>query len=105
MDRVFVLHMPEADSSDDSLRLSNMVADALGLRGAVEVITPILEGAGCYRRRDEAVRRGIHEFGPHCKRKLVLPHISENPSHTIPPPMAHGRCGKTCVRGWRSRGW
>src|SRR3546814_2373278 len=75
--------MPEADSSDDSLRLSNMVADALGLRGAVEVITPILEGAGCYRRRDEAVRREIPEFGPDWKMKLVLPNIVETDSYQI----------------------
>src|SRR3546814_12175928 len=89
MDRVFVLHMPEADSSDDSLRLSNMVADALGLRGAVEVITPILEGAGCYRRRDEAVRREIPEFGPDWKMKLVLPNIVEHASYQNTSPVTH----------------
>ena len=93
-DRVFVLHMPETDSSDDSLRLSTMVADALGVRGAVETITPILEGAGCYRRRDEAVRRDIPDFGPDWKMKLVLPNIVETDSYQITSLVAQAPDGR-----------
>src|ERR1051326_2327165 len=58
-DRAFVLFLPEADSSSDSLRLGRMVADSLGVRSATEDITPILKGAGCYERRDEFIRTEI----------------------------------------------
>jgi NAD+ synthase len=39
----------------------------------VEDITPLLDAAGCYRRRDEAIRRDVREFprGRGCK--IVLP--------------------------------
>src|SRR6516165_10443576 len=41
-ERVFGLFTPEADSSPDSLRLGRMLAQALGVRSAVEDISPIL---------------------------------------------------------------
>src|SRR5262245_5672298 len=50
------LHMPERDSSDDTLGLSKSVSDALGFDSTVEVITPLLDASGCYVRRDEAIR-------------------------------------------------
>src|SRR6267378_1301794 len=55
-DRVFGLFLPEADSSEDSLRLGRMHADHLGIRTVVEDISTILAAAGCYSRRDEAIR-------------------------------------------------
>ena len=55
-DRVFGLHMPEQESSPDTLMLSRLVADSLGIASTVEEISPILEGTGCYRRRDDAIR-------------------------------------------------
>ena len=82
-DRVFGLHMPEGESSDDSIRLSTMLADHLGIRSAVENITPILDGAGCYRRRDEAVRMTVPEFGPDWKLKLVMPNVLETDSYQV----------------------
>src|SRR5262245_50372438 len=51
-DRVLALLMPEADSSADSLRLGQTLADYLGVQTIVEDITATLESAGCYRRRD-----------------------------------------------------
>ena len=82
-DRVFGLHMPEGESSDDSIRLSTFVAEHLGIRSAVEDITPILEAAGCYRRRDEAVRLSVPEFGPDWKLKLILPNVLETDSYQV----------------------
>ncbi len=82
-DRVFGLHMPEGESSDESLRLSTMLAHRLGIRSAVENITPILDGAGCYRRRDEAVRLTVPEFGPGWKLKVVMPDILETDSYQV----------------------
>src|SRR5687767_8889052 len=51
-DRVLGLLMPEADSADDTLKLSKSIADALGIETAVEDITRILDSARCYARRD-----------------------------------------------------
>jgi NAD+ synthase len=72
-DRVIGLFMPESDSSPDSLELGRQVSDWLGIRSYVENITPMLEGAGCYRRRDEAIRSVVPEYGPGYKSKVVLP--------------------------------
>ena len=72
-DRVAVIMMPEADSSGDSLRLGNMIAAGLGVRSFIEDITPILRGAGCYQRRDDAIRTLVPEYGDGWKMKIVLP--------------------------------
>ena len=72
-DHVFGLFMPERDSEPESLTLARSWADALGVESAIEDITPVLEGAGCYRRRDDAIRRVVPEFGPGWRCKLVLP--------------------------------
>jgi NAD+ synthase len=72
-DRVIGLFMPETDSSPDSLLLGQRIADWLGIRSFVENITPVLDGAGCYRRRDEAIRSVVPGYGEGYKSKIVLP--------------------------------
>ncbi len=42
----------------------------------MEDIAPALEGAGCYRRQDEAIRSVVPEYDDGWKCKLVLPSIS-----------------------------
>ncbi len=74
-ERVFGILMPEKDSDDNTLRLSKMVAEHLKIRYAEENISLILEAFGCYRRRDEAIRTAIPEFGPGWKSKIVLPGV------------------------------
>ncbi len=74
-DRVLALFMPERHSSDDALRLGRLVAETLGIETIVEDIAPALEGAGCYRRQDDAIRQVVPEYGPGWKSKLVLPSI------------------------------
>jgi NAD+ synthase len=69
---VFGLFMPEQDSDPDSLRLGRAVADWLGIETVLEDITPILDGAACYRRRDEYIRRLFPEYGPGWRSKVVL---------------------------------
>jgi NAD+ synthase len=71
--RVFGIFMPEYESDPDSLRLGKMLADHLGIETATENIGPILDGAGCYRRRNEAIRRVVPEFGDDWGCKLALP--------------------------------
>ncbi|MHB8877583.1 MAG: NAD(+) synthase, partial [Myxococcaceae bacterium] len=77
-ERVLALFMPERDSSAESLRLGRSVALALGLEGLVEEIAPALEGLGCYRRQDEAIRRVFPEYGPGWRCKLTLPSILQS---------------------------
>lgn len=74
-DRVLLLFTPETESSPDSLRLGKVVAEALGAPSAVEDITPLLKGARCYQRRDDAVRLVFPEYGEGYKFKLVLPNV------------------------------
>ena len=71
--RVLGLMLPEADSSPDSLHFANLLAQSLGLRTQVEDISGILTAAGCYRRRDEAIRKVIPEYTDGYKCKIVLP--------------------------------
>jgi NAD+ synthase len=77
-DRVLGLCMPEHHSADDSLRLGLLAADTLGIEAIVENIAPALEGAGCYRRQQEALQSIIPEYGPGWKFKLVLPSVLES---------------------------
>jgi NAD+ synthase len=71
-DAVFGLFMPERDSDARSLTLAQEWAEQLGIAHTTEDITPLLEGAGCYRRRNEAIRRVIPEFGDDWKCKIAL---------------------------------
>jgi NAD+ synthase len=72
-ERVIGLFMPEEDSSPDSLELGRRIADWLKIRSFLESVTPMLEGAGCYRRRDEAIRSVIPAYTSDYKSKIVLP--------------------------------
>ncbi len=82
-DRVLGLFMPEADSADDSLRLGRLVADTLGIPTVLEEIGPILAAAGCYRRRDDAIREVIPEYGAGYKSKIVHPDILNQDGYAI----------------------
>lgn len=76
-ERVLGLFMPELDSSDDSMKLGRLLAGSLGIESVVEDIGPLLEAAGCYRRRDEAIRTQVPEYGEGYKSKIVLANILE----------------------------
>jgi NAD+ synthase len=73
--RVLGLLMPERDSSDDSLRLGQLLAEHLGIESVVENVGGMLEGAGCYRRQIEAIRQVFPDYGDGWKCKLTLPSI------------------------------
>ena len=76
-DRVVGLLMPEADSAPETLELSRGVAESLGIEWILEDVTEILEAVGCYRRRDEAIRSVVPDYGPGWKSKIVLPGLEE----------------------------
>jgi NAD+ synthase len=73
--RVLGLLMPEADSSPDSLRLGRLLAEGLGIDTALEDVAPVLAAAGCYRRRDAAIRAVVPEYDERWQSKLVLPDL------------------------------
>jgi NAD+ synthase len=82
-DRVLGLLMPEADSGEDTSRLAQLLADFLGIRTVTEDITPILRAAGCYQRRDEAIRLVVPEYGDGWKCKLVLPTLGDGSAYPV----------------------
>ena len=71
-DRVFGLFMPETDSSDEGLQYGRLLADSLGIDAVIEDIGPILKAAGCYARRDAAIKKVFPSYEPTYKSKLVL---------------------------------
>ena len=82
-DRVFGLLMPEAESSPESLELGRSLATELGIRITVEDVTPILTGARCYERRDDAIRTLVPDYGPGYKCKIVLPDVLDGDGYRI----------------------
>lgn len=70
---VLALFLPERDSDPRSRELFQAWIDVLGIRYVIEDVTPVLEALGCYRRRNEAVRRVVPEFRDDWGCKLVLP--------------------------------
>jgi NAD+ synthase len=74
-ERVIALMMPEKDSDSETEKYSRMVACHFGVDPVLENISPVLEGFGCYQRRDEAVRRLFPEYDAEAgyKVKIVLP--------------------------------
>jgi NAD+ synthase len=74
-DRVTAVMMPEKDSDPDSERLSRSLARHYGVEAVLENITPVLEGFGCYQRRDAAIRRVFPEYDAAVgyKAKIILP--------------------------------
>ena len=79
--RVLGIFMPERDSDPISLETASGWARTLGVEHVTEDVTPILDGAGCYQRRDDAIRRVVPEFGAGWKCKLVLPNDRLDAGH------------------------
>ncbi len=77
-DKVFGVFMPEKDSSDESLEYGQLLAKSLGIEAITENIAATLEGAGCYRRQEEAIRTVFPEYGKGWKSKITLPSILES---------------------------
>ena len=82
-ERVFGLLMPETDSAPETLELSRLICDHLEIETAHEDITSILNAMGCYRRRDEAIKSVIPEYGPGYKCKIVLPGILDDEKYRV----------------------
>ncbi|MDN5849700.1 MAG: NAD(+) synthase [Nitrococcus sp.] len=70
--RVFGLLLPERDSSGFSTDRGRQLVDHLGISHEVHDIAPTLEAIGCYRWRDEAIRRVFPDYGDGWKNKIVI---------------------------------
>lgn len=71
-DRVFALVMPERDSADDSAARAIELAEHLRVRYLQQDIAPALEAIGCYRWRDEAIRRALPQYESTWGMKIVI---------------------------------
>jgi NAD+ synthase len=71
-DKVFGLLLPERDSSDSSTQRGRMLAEHLGIKYEVCDIAPTLDAIGCYRWRDDAIRKVFPEYGAGWKNKIVI---------------------------------
>lgn len=69
--RVMCIRMPERDIGGNASDLGLEVAQALGAQTVEEPITAALDGLGCYRRRDDAIRSVFEDYEPSWRHKLV----------------------------------
>ena len=70
--KVLGLLLPERDSSSDSARRGKLVAEQLGIEYLVEDIAPALEAIGCYRWRDDAIRKVFPDYASNWKSKIAI---------------------------------
>lgn len=70
--RVLGLLLPEKDSAADTTAKGRLVCEFAGIPCEIEDIAPALDALGCYRRRDEAVRRLFPEYGPGWRMKIAV---------------------------------
>ncbi len=70
-ERVLCLRLPERDGASESTDIGLELANSLGARTVEEPITEALEALGCYRRRDDAIRRVFPDYEPTWRHKLV----------------------------------
>ncbi len=83
-EKILAIMLPETDSSPESELLAKELADKFGVKSIVENISGALEGFGCYKRRDEAVKNVIPEFNPSTdKMKVIIP--EEFVNKNLPP--------------------
>jgi NAD+ synthase len=82
-ERVLGLLMPERESSDETLELGRLAGESAGIATIVEDITGVLDAAGCYTRRDEAIRSLIPEYAAGWRCKVSLPSVVESDQYRI----------------------
>jgi NAD+ synthase len=70
--RILALLLPERDSADESSTLGRLLVEHLGIEAIGEDIAPLLDAAGCYRRRDAAIRSLVPEYKESYKCKVVM---------------------------------
>jgi NAD+ synthase len=94
-DRVLGLFMNEGESSGDTVRLGRLIAAHLELPTIDEEISEMLAAAGCYTRRDGAIREVIPQYTAAWKCKLVLPSVLDSDRYRIFSVVAQSPEGET----------
>jgi len=92
--RVLGLTMHEDESSDDTRRLARFVIETLGIATLDEPLSMILAAAGCYARRDDAIRMVIPDYGEGWRCKLVLPSVVDTEQLRISSVVARSPDGR-----------
>jgi NAD+ synthase len=70
--KVLGLLMPETDSSSATTPRGQLVAETIGVEFVKEDISGTLDAIGCYRRRDEAIRRVFPDYDGTWRHKLAI---------------------------------
>ena len=70
-DKVFCLRLPEQDSTDATGDRSQILVEHLGVNYETHIIAGTLESIGCYKRRDEAIKKVFPKYDG-WKNKIVL---------------------------------
>ncbi|MCL5130473.1 NAD(+) synthase [Algibacter sp. L4_22] len=82
--KVTAIMLPEQDSSKDSQVLAEKLAAKFGVTNTlVEDITKVLDGFGCYQRRDEAIASVILDFNPDIDKAKI--EIKQDVASNLPP--------------------
>lgn len=71
-ERVYGMMLPERDSSGFSTARGRQLAEHLGIKYEVFDIGSTLEAIGCYRWRDDAIRKVFPDYGEGWKNKIVI---------------------------------
>ncbi len=70
--KVYGLLLPETDSASMSTRRGRMVVEQLGIPFERFDIAPALDALGCYRWRDDAIRKVFADYDSDWKSKIVI---------------------------------
>jgi len=71
-DKVLGVMLPEKESASESKTLGEKLATQLGIHHMVNNIAAPLEGYGCYKMRNEAIRRVFPEFQDSWPMKITI---------------------------------
>lgn len=71
-ERVLALILPEHESSAEGESRARSLATYLGIEPVAQDIGPVLDAIGCYRWRDEAIRRVIPGYGAGWRIKITV---------------------------------
>lgn len=71
-ERVYGLLLPERDSSGASSSRGRQLSEQLKIKYEIQDIEPALDAIGCYRWRDDAIRRVFPDYGDGWKNKIAI---------------------------------
>jgi len=70
--KVFMLRLPETDSSSDTQDRSTLLIEHLGSEYITHNIAQTLDAIGCYSSRDEAIKEVFSDYGDGWKSKITI---------------------------------